>query len=184
MGLIDKLKQVERKELVLPFAGIVNAVVLTYCGAEASDYLSDFIKNNLAVGAIVDAAEFAVGWGIMHYPVHYTLRNVYGISDEFSFRHPIESVKSIFLSAKSHNRLKKDVAVFGLVTSILSTSLVVARPFVYADQMKKVYDEKKASLRVDIPMNGFKCLVYNALGLYLLHESRKVKDSKGNKRQD
>lgn len=175
MELVDKLKEVRGKELVLPGAGLVSAALLTYGAAEASAFLSQHIQNNVVVGGMVAGSEFVAGSVLLKYPTDYTIKNVYGINQQFSLRHPIESVKSI---VKSSDRLKRDLAIFGLATCLLSGSLYVARPFIYNHQVIEGHEKKKASMRVDVPINFGKALFFNALGIYLLHKSRRHRDEK------
>jgi hypothetical protein len=192
MNLVDKLKQIKTKELTLPAVGIANAWLLTEGGAQASAYLSRYIHSNLGVGAIVDVAELAAGWAILHYPIKYTMSEVYGtnfnqfcksakesfkefwrVRNHTSIKSLIEHVKSVY---EKSDRLTKDLVKFGVVVVALSTTLTIARPFVYASQRAKGHTEKEASRNVDYPMNGAKCFIYNGMAIYLLHESRKLKD--------
>ena len=60
MSLVEKLKGFDKKEFVLPAAGVVNAAILTIGAGEASAFLSHYISSNFIVGGIVVASEIAV----------------------------------------------------------------------------------------------------------------------------
>ncbi len=170
MNLIDKIP----KPLVLPVVGLATAGLMTLAGSYATQWLSGFINNNAIVSNTVYGAECVIGSIIMKRPTSYVLGQIYDMGGKMSFRHPIESIKSVW----NNYYLRRDVAIFGASLILVTGGSFFVREHYYDKFVRQGDIPKKASRKIDLPLNSVRAVYYNALGIALMSNSFKNRKKK------